>query len=371
MVWGGHASRSLVTFVLVVHIGALLWLCGDPVRLRLIGYDFTELSSEALVNDPPDRLRALGYTEDDPAAFSAFRTIAQRVAAGSASDADRMRRLGDYIYSLRRDDAPDLQGGRAQPLSRVWSGLQRGEHGSCGEMSMVLGAFWRSLGGHSRAVRWATAEGIIGHNAIELYSPEYGRWVYYDMNLNGYSEDDDGTPMSIASLRSNLLTNEDVHPVASAQHRDWNFGQFRDALQAFPVEWYVLNNRPLYFEADRRFGRLKRFAWLVNRMPTPLDRILDNLAGERDRRIVVEGKIQIADLFTFEGARWMLAYLAAMTLLCGATLGGPPLTRAVRRRLAVVLPILRRGTDVRFRDAAVPSAVIATCRLSGENTGEH
>jgi len=31
-----------------------------------------------------------------------------------------------------------------------------------------------------------------------------------------------------------------------------------------------------------------------------VDRIIDNLTGERDRRIVVEGKIQIADLFTFE-----------------------------------------------------------------------
>jgi len=30
-----------------------LWLCGDPVRLRLIGYDFTEVSSEALVTIRP------------------------------------------------------------------------------------------------------------------------------------------------------------------------------------------------------------------------------------------------------------------------------------------------------------------------------
>jgi len=175
----------------------------------------------------------VGYSEDDPAALSAFRTIAERVVAGSTNDADRLRRLGDYIYSLRRDGAPDLQGGHVQPLSRIWSELQRGRHGSCGEMSPVLGAFWRESGrAHPRG---SMGDGGRHHRPLRDRAVFIGirPLVYYDMNLNGYSADDDGTPLSIASLRSNLLTNEDVHPIASSRYRDWNLGQFRDALRAF------------------------------------------------------------------------------------------------------------------------------------------
>ena len=336
MVWGGHASATLVTAILVVHAAALIWLCGDTTRLRLIGYDFTELASEAEVNGAPETLRAIGYTEDDPAELQAFRAIAEPIVAGSANDGEKLRRLGGYIYALRRPGAPDVAGRRVVQLSSVWSALQRGENGSCGEMSPLLGAFWRSLGGHSRAVRWATSDGLIGHDAIELYSSGYGRWIYYDMNLNGYAVDDEGMPLSIAAVRSNLLTNENVRPIVHAQLHDWTFEQFREALRAFPVETYALNNRLLYFEAGRRFGALNRLGWLLARLPPPLDRVMDNLAGERDRRLVIEGKIEIAGLFTFEGARWFFVYLVTVMLICGITLA--------------------RST-VRLRDTRVPPAV--------------
>lgn len=337
MVWRGHASAALVAAIFAIHAAALVWLCADTARLRLIGYDFIELTSEADVNGAPETLSALGYTEDDPAELQAYRAIAEPIVAGSASDGEKMRRLGAYIYSLRRAGAPDLPGVRFERLSSIWSAVQRGEHASCGEMSPLLGAFWRSLGGHTRAVRWETSDGQIGHDAIELYSAAYGRWIYYDMNLNGYAVDDEGTPLSIAAVRSNLLTNEGVRPLSNAALRDWNFDEFRAAVRAFPVEVYALNNRMLYFEAGRRFGRLNRLGWLLSRLPTPLDRVMDNVVGDRDRRMVIEGKIEIADLFTFAGARWFFGYLVVVTLICGITL--------VR-------------SAVRVRDETAPPAVI-------------
>ena len=331
MVWGGHASRSLVTAVLAVHLAAGTWLCGNATRLRLIGYDFIEVESEAFINDPPDALWPLGFTEDAPSDLAAFRTIAARLVDGSANDAEKFRRLGDYIYTLRRPGAPDLAGGRHLPLSVAWVSLQRGEHGDCAAMSQLLAVLWRSLDGHTRAVQWANADGMIGHIAVELYSDAYRRWVYYDMNLNGYGEDESGTPLSIASLRSNLLTNEDLHLVANPKLHEWNGEEFHAALVQTPVEWYALNNRALYFEPGRRFGRFHRVAWLFNRLPGPLDRVVDNVVGDRDRRIVVEGKIGIADLFTFEGARWFVAYLLTMIAVCGITIGRSQARNTLRR----------------------------------------
>ncbi|MCU1385101.1 MAG: hypothetical protein JWL71_3798 [Acidobacteria bacterium] len=357
-VWGGHASRPLVIAVLFVHAAALVWLCGDPVRLRLIGYDFHEVDSEASVNAAPDVLRGMGYTEDDPSELQAYRAIAERVVAGGRTEGEKLRRLGNYIYSLRRPDARDFASARLEPLSLIWSGLQRGDHGTCGEMSPVLAAFWRSLGGDVRAVRWATSYGAIGHDAVELYSRVYGKWIYYDMNLNGYGEDDEGTPQSIAALRSHLLTEEDVHLVSDARLRDWDTGQFTAALRAFPVEWYALNNRSLDFEADRRFGSFNRIGWLLGRLPSPLDRVMDNIVGQRDRRMVVEGKIEIADLFTFEGARLFLAWLFVVVLVCTVTLVHPALRRAIATlRASAHSRQPPPDAGVRFRDTDVPRAV--------------
>ena len=104
MVWGGHASRAAVLALLSAHVAALVWLCGDQSRLRLIGYDFLEVSSEALLNAPPDLAGDIRYTEDDPSELAQLRSTAERVVAGSANDSERLRRLGDYIYSLRRPD---------------------------------------------------------------------------------------------------------------------------------------------------------------------------------------------------------------------------------------------------------------------------
>jgi hypothetical protein len=355
MVWGGHVSRSAALALLAVHVAALAWLCADVGRLRLIGYDFTELASEAEINEPPQTLRTRGYSEDSPADLLAFRSLAEPVVSGSSNDAERMRRLGDYIYSLRLPGAPDLSGPRDQPLTEIFAILLRGDHGSCGEMSRVLAAFWRSLGGHTRAVRWATADGRIGHDAVELYSTGYRRWVYYDMNLNGFGQEDDDTPLSIASLRAKVLTDEDVHLVENPRAHDWNGTEFRAALRTFPVEWYALNNRLLYFEKDRRFGALSRLSPLLSRLPAPIDRFADQIFGDRDRRMVIKGKIEIAGIFTFEGARGFLAYLLAIIVICGATMVWP-LAAGAGRTIAARIA----GRRVRFRDEDVPRVVNST-----------
>jgi transglutaminase-like putative cysteine protease len=170
LVWGGHASRRFVVGLLALHVLALGWFCVPWTRLRLVLYAFREVPSEAFMTDPPDALVPLGYSEDPPEQLAAYRRLAEPVVAGAASDGQKLRRLGDFIYSLRRSEAPEVPGAVRHPLSEILSGLQQGRFGDCGHMSILLAAFWRSLGGHIRAVHWATVEGDLGHEAVEAYS---------------------------------------------------------------------------------------------------------------------------------------------------------------------------------------------------------
>lgn len=323
LVWGGHASRGLVTLVLAVHATCFVWFVSSWHRVRLMTYDFHEVSSEAFMTQPPERLLAFGYTEDDPADLARFRRIAEPVVAGALTDGDKLRRLGDLIYSMRRRGLPEEEREVREGLSVVLDRMEAGEVEGCSQMSVVLAAFWRSLGGHTRGVRWATVNGSLGHFAVELYSDANKRWMYYDMNMNGYGaedDDDDGLPLSIASLRSNLLTREGLHLNINEILHDWSVAQFEEFLTAYPIEWYTLNNEMLYMERNRRFGALNRlFPWLA-RLPYPADRIVDNVVGQRDRRLVVDGKIQIAGLLTFSAGRLLVLYLVVMMMCCGVTL---------------------------------------------------
>jgi hypothetical protein len=333
LAWGGHASRRLVTIVLVVHAACLVWLCSDWQRVKLIVYDFTEVTSEAYMAQPPAALLPFGYAEDDPAGLGRFRAIAEPIVAGAAGDGEKMRRLGDYIYSMRRGSAGSDEREVREGVTVILDHMEHGEPQGCSQMSVILAAFWRSMGGHTRGIRWATVEGRLGHFAVELYSTQYDRWLYYDMNLNGYGADQEGEPLSIAALRANLLTGEGLSLHVNATTHDWSVGEFRSFLRSYPVEWYTLNNDALYMEPNRRFGAFNRlFPWLV-RLPYPADRLVDNVVGQRDRRLVVDGKIQIAGLLTFSGARLLVLYLALVILLCGATL--LPLRAGRASRLSV------------------------------------
>lgn len=320
--FGGHVSCSVVTALLLVHLIGLLVLLGNTDRLRLIAYDYHEVPSEADMVAPPSALVELGYTEDEPADLFTFRRLAEPVLAGAQTDAERVRRLGDLVYSLRDDRTTDLAKPDDQGRSSILSHLRQGaDANGCGEIAIVMSALWRSAGGHSRGVQWATSEGRAGHNGVELYSAAYGRWIYYDPNLNGYGVDADGIPLSLAVLRSNVLTKQGVHLIASPSRHDWTPDEFIAALPYYPVESYALNNRVLYRETGHRFGRFARYSSWLSALPGPIPRILDNLIGDRDRRMVIDGKIQVAGLLTFTGARIAVFYLLTIVALSAYALG--------------------------------------------------
>jgi hypothetical protein len=321
LVWGGNASMFLVIVIAALHAGALVWMFSSRDRLRLVTFDFHEVPNESFMMTPPEGLRAFGYVEDDVASLRMFADIARPILQGAPDDAERLRRLGDYIYALRTSHTQLAEDERG-PLLEMFAKVRSGQAADCGQMSKILSAFWRSLGGHSRLVQWTTVEGVVGHVSVELYSSSYRRWIYYDMNVNGYFKEDDGRPLSSSAVRVNLLTDQDVHLVANedARFHEWTSAEFQEIVHEFPVEWYSLNNTPMALEPNRRFGVLNPFYPLLVRLPAPAGAALDNLTGARDRRLVVDGKVQIGNLLTFQGVRLFLAWCLVMLALCFGTL---------------------------------------------------
>jgi hypothetical protein len=313
----------VIWIALLCHVCGLLWLLGDWDRIRLLAMDIREVPSDAFLTNAPDALIPLGYTEDPPASLAAFRRLAAPLIADARSDGEKARRLGDFIYGLRRPGRPDATGDVRQGLASLIRKLEDGDAGSCGHMSAVMAALWRSMGGHTRGVRWATVAGHERHDGVELYSSSAKRWMYYDLNLNGYGADENGQPLSLASLHSSLLTGEDVHLVANPVQHEWTGEELMAAVRESPVAWYVLNNDLTGLEPAVRFGRAGvAFPWLVS-VPWPLDRALDNLAGHRDRRLIVAGRAQIGGLFSVHGGQLACAYLVAIIVLCTAGLWVP------------------------------------------------
>ncbi len=332
-VWGGHVSPQFVLVLLLTHAALLGWFVSDWDHVRMVLYAFHEVPSEQTVNASPDDLALLfDYTEDPVEALTNYSAIASPLVAGADTAGDRARRLADYIYSLRRPDSGNLIGDLRFGPDVVYQKMLTGAHADCGQMSTILATFWRSLGGHSRAVRWAAGSGTIGHYAMELWDADRQRWFYYDMNLNGFAHDDDGvTPLSVAALRANLLTGEDVHVTASLTHHDYTLDDLITTVRDFPRETYVLNNDYLHWSRERRFGLLNRFYPALAALPHPWDRIADNLTGGRDRRLIVEGRILVAGWFSFHGARVFILYLLGMMTLCALTLRRTSLTRPADR----------------------------------------
>lgn len=328
-VWGGHVSPQFVLVLLLTHTALLGWFVSDWDHVRMVLYAFHEVHSEQTVNESPaDLALHFGYEEDPVEALGRYRAIATPIAAGAATAGERARRLGDYIHSLRRDGSDDVTDDLRYGPDAIYQKMLEGANADCGQMSTILATFWRSLGGHTRGVRWAAGSGTIGHYAVELWDADRQRWFYYDMNLNGFAHDDDGvTPLSVAALRANMLTGEDLHVTASATYFDFTLEELVDTVRDFPRETYVLNNDYLHWSANRRFGLLNRFYPALSALPHPWDRVLDNLTGGRDRRLVVEGRILVAGWFSFHGARVFILYLLGMMAVGVVTLRRTSLTR--------------------------------------------
>jgi hypothetical protein len=278
--------------VLVLQLACIITLA-SPFAVRSFLYrQFYPLVtvSAAQLQAPPETLRPLGFRMDAPADLEAFRTIAAPVVESAESDGERLRRLGDWIYSRRQTGKPLISGGREQGVLALLHRLQDGEQGLCGHMTLVIAGLWRSLGRDFREIRFTASDTkawYAAHYGIEVYAPESGRWVYYDVGLNGYAVGAAGELLSLSDINQRLADGQTVSIVASTQHQDWNAETFLDFLRQHQRQVISLNNQLRGLDPDRRFGPL-HFAYpLLSRLPKPFDRVVDALTGDSAPRMVL------------------------------------------------------------------------------------
>ncbi len=308
------ADHRLALVVLAVHVVALVWFCASGYALRLLAFRFQEAPTPSFVDRGPDALAMYGYAEDAPADLAAYRAVAAPLVAGASTDLEKMRRLADYMLSLRKPGAPLLDDTMRQGLSTVFAKMKEGRIPLCGHTAALLAAFWRSLGGDARLVRWASVGGAVGHYGVELYSG--GRWIYYDVNVNAFAVNAAGAPLSLSALRQAAsATGDPVKFETGAVPAPWTVAQLLPFFRLYPITWYTLNDQALYMEPDRRFGPLHRWSSVLSRLPYPLDRLLDNLVGLRDQQLVVAGTVRIDGLSPRQ-AWGLVDYLLAMIGIC-------------------------------------------------------
>jgi hypothetical protein len=280
----GSPALSLVCVI------ALGWPHAVRTSIYRTLYPLSALDQPTLAA-PPSELAALGYRVDSAAELASFRDAAATATAGVSDDGLRLRKLSDLIYSYHpgRDPQPIIAGGRERGPSAIFADMKSGQFALCGQKTLVLAALWRSLGGDVRQIRFTKDDETAwyaSHYGIEAYSPQWSKWFYYDATLNGYATDALGRPLSLVEINDHLALGHDLAMVASADRYDWDAAQFLAFLRENRLQVYALDNRLRSHDPDRRFGVLNfGYSWL-SQLPRPLDRFVDTMTGDAERRFV-------------------------------------------------------------------------------------
>ncbi len=278
--------------LLILQLACIVTLSAPaPLRVLLYRhfYPLIPVDAQALAATP-EAMVALGYHQDDPADLAEFQQVARLAVERATSDGERLRILGQMLYRFRRPNAPVIQGGRELGVQTLFSKIQAGERGLCGHTTVVLAALWRSLGRDFREIRFTAnddAAWSAAHYGIEVYVPDKGRWLYYDVSLNGYAVDGRGEPLSLLELDGHLAEGSDVAIVADAGYQDWDTSTFMSFLREHQLQVFSLKNDLRTLDADRRFGPLHFAMPLLSRLPRPLDRVVDTLTGDAEPRLVM------------------------------------------------------------------------------------
>lgn len=286
-----HRLRRAARFILAgLGIGVLVvWLPGVRAALYQRYYPVVGVDQQALYA-PPTSLLPLGYLEDDPADLAPLAGVAHATLAGAQSDLERLSRLGDLVLSWRQDGRPYVSGTRELGVLEIVSRLQRGEYGYCGHNVIAVSGLWRSLGRDFREVRFRAERGApwgAGHYGIEAWLTDTRQWVYFDTQLNGFAVDDTGRALSLQELDEHLARGEMVNVMASTRYHDMNAEQLMHFVRTHPIQLYTMRNTLRAFDADHRFGRMNRARPLLARLPSPLDRAIDALAGDAGPRLTL------------------------------------------------------------------------------------
>jgi len=188
----------------------------DPLRTPLIKSARVESELSQNVPDqkniflvsadnPPIQYSSLAWEweKEDRPEFAALRLQENldEVIRGSRTSFDAMVKLAGYVAKRWRNSSPlpDYPGwGALSIFNRI---ARAGGGGMCLQLNLALGGACLAYGWQARHVN------VIGHEVVEVWNDELGKWVFFDADyLQHYNADAlTGEPLSLLELHRKFL----------------------------------------------------------------------------------------------------------------------------------------------------------------------
>jgi hypothetical protein len=278
-----RSVRGALGALLCAYCAAIAWLLADPVRRHALFFSQITVPASAITVSPAE-LALAGYTQDAPEDMRRFLPQATAATAGAATDVERIQRLADAIHDMRRPNAGTIDPFETPALSDVANRFASGARGECGHHTWMLTGLARSIGIDIRHIIWALHDGSVGHTSLEFFSRDEQRWIYFDVNLNGFAVMGDSA-LSAADLRAEGAASPRVRFASTPGERAWDEAAFIREYAKSAFDWYAMSNDLRRYEPDRRFGMLAPARGLLTALPFKVQRALDLTLGSPQTRV--------------------------------------------------------------------------------------
>lgn len=294
----------------------MIWFISDQGRLRMILYSVTEVPDVGELYRAPVPVSATRESRLHTKLVQSFKLTSEELL-NQDQELERLRSLTSAIYSYRKESAEPLI--RTFGFSRIWSGMEDGQILTCGYMSKVVRAILINLGYRVRGVRWSDPTGIPQHTGLEIYSTQFRKWFYYDVNLNGGVVNSMGVPFNAIELRNFLAQGQEPLFTPISNERDWDEKEFVGRISKAPFPFIDRLDDLSYFEPEHRFGVLNALYSVLDAQPYVVGRAIDVITGNGDRMEAPDGGFPIKGILGAEYVRLVAGF--CLLALLGSGLG--------------------------------------------------
>ena len=273
----------LLTVFIILHVN-------DHHKIRSSLMEINEESSENVFNWVPGRPLA-GFREDKVTDLLDFRNESVQWIGHAKTDLsfEDSLTLMRGLCSLNPEHSGEMMSSNSPRA--ILSDLRKGGgFANCGHLSILLTALVRSNAVNARKWRLEGQDGLGGntHAVVEIYLPNLGKWVLLDPLYNAYFSRN-GEPMGVMELRNALLKGNyqgiNIDRVMNQRQRKEeteNAGSYRKFIERH-IEHILLEKRSdVAYKSMYRYGMFNRWARLIDELPRPVQRFVDNAVGQRE-----------------------------------------------------------------------------------------
>jgi len=286
-------NRNNLKAIVAIHVILLVLYCFFKDGVQYIFFNIQTVSEHEIGFNPENSLQKIAFEQELPRELLFTQKYIPQEILKITDEISKLGAINNYIYSLMNINTllpPDFDYQRRLPnlFEHIFV---KHEYGTCGHVSSVIAAILRSQNYNVRLVRWLNIDGETIHSALEIFIPNLKKWVYFDTNSNGYFKNHEDVPLSAEEAAIAGKNNSSyVEAVSMFTDKVQNNNEIRDLYSLIQTmwPWYLSDNRFLYFEPERRFGRLNFLYPFISKLPFKLDRIFDQTFGDSESRLITD-----------------------------------------------------------------------------------